>query len=83
MVMDDRPIAELRKRWLDIQGDKNRVRAGCRLDEVEENHHFDEAYEEEEYERERNEREGYERQERRVSFSPSPDEDEEEDVSSR
>ncbi|KAL4790262.1 hypothetical protein BDV19DRAFT_402248 [Aspergillus venezuelensis] len=75
MVMDDRPIAELKKRWLDIQSGRNTLRARYRLDEMEEEHQLDERQEREEYERER-----YEREERRVSFSPSADEDEEEDT---
>ncbi|KAL4959008.1 SANT/Myb-like DNA-binding domain-containing protein [Aspergillus stella-maris] len=74
MVMDDKPIAELRKRWLDIQSGRNTLRTEYRLDEMEEDHQLDERQEREEYERER-----YGREERRVSFSPSADEDEEED----
>ncbi|KAL4953450.1 hypothetical protein BDW69DRAFT_184463 [Aspergillus filifer] len=73
MVMDDRPIAELRKRWLDIQSGRNTLRTRYGLDEMEEDHHLNERQVREDYERER-----YEREERRVSF-PSADEDEEED----
>lgn len=68
MVMDDRPIAELKKRWIDIQDGKHKgreVRKMYGLDEVDYDWYFDEEY----------------NRERHVSFSPSTDEDEDEDVS--
>jgi len=66
MVMDDRPIAELKKRWIDIQDDKHKaceVRKVYGLDEVDGDWYFDEEYD----------------KERHVSFSSSTDEDEDED----
>ncbi|KAL4924414.1 SANT/Myb-like DNA-binding domain-containing protein [Aspergillus undulatus] len=48
MVMDDRPIADLKRRWLDIQDDRQRRRAGYRLEDVEED-----VYPQEEYDREK------------------------------
>ncbi|BCS25885.1 uncharacterized protein APUU_50596A [Aspergillus puulaauensis] len=66
MVMDERPIAELKKRWIDIQDDKHKareVRKVYGLDEVDGDWYFDEEYD----------------KERHVSFSSSTDEDEDED----
>ncbi|OJJ63534.1 hypothetical protein ASPSYDRAFT_140218, partial [Aspergillus sydowii CBS 593.65] len=66
MVMDDRPTAELKKRWIDIQDGKHKgreVRKMYGLDEVDYDWYFDEEY----------------NRERHVSFSPSTDEDEDED----
>lgn len=68
MVMDHRPIAELKKRWIDIQDDKHKdceVRKVYRLDDEDDDWYFDEKYD----------------KERHVSFSSSTDEDEDEDVS--
>lgn len=66
MVMDERPIAELKKRWIDIQDDKHKareIRKVYGLDEVDGDWYFDEEYD----------------KERHVSFSSSTDEDEDED----
>ncbi|KAL4786071.1 hypothetical protein BJX76DRAFT_355483 [Aspergillus varians] len=61
MVMDCRPIAELKKRWVDIQYDKHKLHEVYELGEADDDWYFEEEYDKEK---------------RQVSFSSSADEDE-------
>ncbi|KAL5002691.1 hypothetical protein BDV10DRAFT_157289 [Aspergillus recurvatus] len=61
MVMDDRPVAELKQRWIDIRHSRHRNHEQYGLKEVEDDDWFLE--------------EDYRKEERHVSFSPSLDEE--------
>ncbi|RDW76508.1 uncharacterized protein DSM5745_06500 [Aspergillus mulundensis] len=67
-VMDGRPIAELKERWLDIRDGRHRVHEAYDLNDLYENDD-DDWYFEEDYD------EDYGRESRHVSFSPSLDEE--------
>ncbi|KAL4985802.1 hypothetical protein BDW68DRAFT_164365 [Aspergillus falconensis] len=71
MVMDNRPIAELKQRWIDIRDGRHRNHEQYDLEEVDNDNDW---YLEEDYDEDCRGR----REERHVSFSPSLDE---EDVS--
>ncbi|KAL4905999.1 hypothetical protein BDW74DRAFT_152420 [Aspergillus multicolor] len=67
-VLDGRPVAELKERWLDIRNGRHRTNIAYELDNLDEND-GDEWYFEEDYDGD------YGRESSHVSFSPSLNED--------